>query len=62
MFIEKESQVWLENIQRTFSRMTEIPAEEVSQALKSPQLSLFLFQFSDYEGGDRPPRDKNKVL
>ncbi len=62
MFIEKESQVWLENIQRTFSRMTEIPAEEVSQALKSPQLSLFLFQFSDYEGGDRPPRDKNRVL
>ena len=62
MLIEKESNFWLENIQRTFSRMTDIPAEEVTEALKSPQLSLFLFQFSDYEGGGRPPRDKSKVL
>lgn len=62
MFIEKESEVWLENIQRVFSRLTDIPPEEVLEALKSPQLSLFLFQFSDYEGDGRPPRDKTKVL
>lgn len=62
MFIEKESDVWLGNIQRIFSRMTDIPPEEVTEALKSPQLSLFLFQFSDYEGEGRPPRDKSKVL
>ena len=62
LFIEKESEVWLANIQRVFARMTDIPPEEIEQALKSPQLSLFLFQFSDYEGEGRPPRDKNKVL
>lgn len=62
MFIEKESQVWLDNVKRVFSRMTDIPEEELLEALKSPQLSLFLFQFSDYDGEGRPPRDKNKVL
>lgn len=61
-FIEKESQVWLNNIQRTFSRMTDVPPEEILANLKSPQLSLFLFQFSDYDGSGRPARDKNKVL
>lgn len=61
-FIEKESAVWLGNIQRVFERMTDIPAEEVNEALRSPQLSLFLFQFSDYAGGNRKPRSKDKVL
>lgn len=61
-FIEKESTVWLENIQRVFERMTDIPPEEINAVLRSPQLSLFLFQFSDYAGGDRPPRHKEKVL
>jgi F420-non-reducing hydrogenase small subunit len=61
-FIEKESSVWLENIQRVFERMTDIPVEEVNEALRSPQLSLFLFQFSDYAGGHRKPRSKDKVL
>jgi F420-non-reducing hydrogenase small subunit len=61
-FIEKESSVWLENIQRVFERMTDIPVEEVNEMLRSPQLSLFLFQFSDYAGGHRKPRSKEKVL
>ena len=62
VFIEKESSVWLEKIQHVFEHMTDIPPEEVNEALRSPQLSMFLFQFSDYAGGDRPPRSKEKVL
>jgi F420-non-reducing hydrogenase small subunit len=61
-FIDKESSVWLEKIQHVFEHMTDIPPEEINQALRSPQLSMFLFQFSDYVGGDRPPRSKEKVL
>ena len=61
-FIEKESAVWLENIQRVFERMTNIPPEELNDALRSPQLSMFLFQFSDYAGGGRRVRSKDKVL
>jgi hypothetical protein len=34
----------------------------ISQALVSPQFALFLFQFSDYAGGDRPARRKDKVI
>ena len=30
--------------------MTEIPQDELREALVSPQLALFLFQFSDYAG------------
>lgn len=61
-FIEKESAVWLENIKRVFERMTDIPSEEIDEALRSPQLSMFLFQFSDYAGGNRRIRSKEKVL
>ena len=61
-FIEKESGVWMENIQRVFERMTNIPSEELNEALRSPQLSMFLFQFSDYAGGNRRIRSKDKVL
>ncbi len=61
-FIEKESTVWLENIQRVFERMTDIPPEEINAALRSPQLSMFLFQFSDYAGGNRRVRSKDEVL
>lgn len=60
--IEKDSQVWLASIQRVFAALTNIPKEEVKEALLSPQLSLFLFQFSDYAGTDQPPRPKEKVL
>ncbi|MBN1486369.1 MAG: hypothetical protein JW981_01930 [Anaerolineae bacterium] len=61
-FIEKESSAWFDSIQRVFASMTDIPPEEIEAALRSPQLALFLFQFSDYAGTDRPPRQKEKVL
>jgi len=60
--IEKDSVAWLESIQRVFSALTNIPSEEVREALLSPQLALFLFQFSDYAATGRPPRPKEKVL
>ena len=60
--IEKESHAWYESIQRVFAAMTDIPSEELSPALRSPQLALFLFQFADYAGPGRPPRPKEKVL
>ena len=62
VFIERESQFWFKSIQRVFAGMTDIPEKEISQALRSAQLSLFLFQFSDYANGDREPRPKEKVL
>ncbi len=62
VLIEKDSQAWLESIQKVFHAMTNIPDDELKEALLSPQLALFLFQFSDYAGGDRPPRPKEKVL
>jgi len=62
MLIEKDSTVWLESIQRVFAALTDIPADEIREALLSPQLALFLFQFSDYAGTERPPRPKEKVL
>ena len=61
-FIEKESSVWLESIQKVFERMTNIPPEEINEMLRSPQLSMFLFQFSDYAGGNRRVRSKDEVL
>ncbi len=60
-FIEKEAQAWFNAIQRVFTAMTDIPAEEIEATLHSPQLSMFLFQFSDAAGG-MPPRSKEKVL
>ena len=62
VFIEQESDVWFRSIKRVFSAMTAIPEEEIDEALRSPQLALFLFQFSDYSGGDRLVRPKEKVL
>jgi F420-non-reducing hydrogenase small subunit len=61
-FIEKESSAWLTSIQRVFAALTDIPPEEVLAALRTPQLALFLFQFSDYASPGRPPRPKEKVL
>lgn len=60
--IEKESAAWLSSIQRVISSLTDIPAAEVDLALRSPHLSLFLFQFSDYSGPGRKPRPKEKVI
>ena len=62
MLIERDSTAWLESIQRVFAALTDIPTDEIREALVSPQLALFLFQFSDYAGTDRPPRPIEKVL
>lgn len=62
LLIEKDSAAWLENIERVFATLTDIPPAELREALLSPQLALFLFQFTDYAGGERPPRPKEKVL
>ena len=61
-FIEKESQAWFNSIQRVFSHMTDIPEEEIDAALRSPQLSLFLFQFADYAGTRQVQRNKDQVV
>jgi F420-non-reducing hydrogenase small subunit len=67
-FIEKESQAWLTSIQRVFTAMTDIPTEEIEAELHSPQLAMFLFQFSDYDEdsssgeGMKPSRLKGKML
>lgn len=61
-FIEKGSEAWLSSIQRVFEKMTNIPPEEIQETLRSPQLSLFIFQFSDYDHPGKPPRPKEKVL
>ena len=61
-FIEKESEAWLSSIQRVFAAMTDVPEEDLTAGLRSPQMALFLFQFSDYAGGGRPARLKEKVL
>lgn len=61
-FIEKGSEKWLNAIRRIFSRMTEVPEEEIESALRSPQLSLFLFQFADYAGAGQAPRQKEQMV
>ncbi|NLS76940.1 MAG: hypothetical protein GXY76_06735 [Chloroflexi bacterium] len=62
VLIDKGSTEWLASIQRVFQSLTDVPAAEIEQAARSPQMALFLFQFSDYAGVDRPPRPKEKVL
>ncbi len=75
VLIEKASDAWFKSIKRVFAAMTDIPEEEVDRALRSPQLALFLFQFSDYTGAEvrsglgrryvdlrHTPRPKEKVL
>jgi F420-non-reducing hydrogenase small subunit len=66
-FIEKEAQAWFNSIQRVFTGMTDIPPAEIEAELHSPQLAMFLFQFSDYadetnRGQVKPPRPKEKML
>jgi len=70
--IEKESSAWFSSIKRVFGSMTDISEDEIDSALRSPQLSLFLFQFSDYAAQvgsglgprerDRPLRSREKML
>jgi F420-non-reducing hydrogenase small subunit len=61
-FIEKDAAAWLKSIRRIFSHMTDVPDEEIDAALRSPQLSLFLFQFADYLDMDQSPRQKEQVV
>jgi F420-non-reducing hydrogenase small subunit len=61
-FIEKESKAWLASIQRVFATMTDVPPEEITAQLASPQLALFLFQFSDYVDAGESHSRKGKVL
>ncbi len=61
-FIEKESEAWFTSIHRVFTHMTDIPEEEIETALRSPQLSLFLFQFADYAEAGQAPRHKEQVV
>jgi F420-non-reducing hydrogenase small subunit len=61
-FIEKESEAWFATVHRVFAHMTDIPEEEIEAALRSPQLSLFLFQFADYAGAGQVPRHKDQVV
>lgn len=58
-FISRSSQEWFAAIRKVFERMTAVPSEELDEALRSPQLALFIFQFSDYAA---IPRDVKKVL
>lgn len=58
-FISRSSQEWFDAIKKVFQRMTDIPEEEIDQAVRSPQLALFVFQFADYAA---VPRDVEKVL
>jgi F420-non-reducing hydrogenase small subunit len=62
ILMEKGKTAWLQSIQRIFEALTDISAEKVNEGLRSPQLSLFLFQFSDYDGISRPIRPKEKII
>jgi F420-non-reducing hydrogenase small subunit len=61
-FIKKSSQNWLKSVQRIFSHMTDVPDEEIDAALRSPQLSLFMFQFVDTLGREQKPRNKEQMV
>lgn len=61
-FIEKESSTWMNSIVKVFTTMTDIPPEEIRKGLHSPQYSMFLFQFSDYDEDNRAPRAKETVV
>jgi F420-non-reducing hydrogenase small subunit len=62
VLIERASAEWIASIKRVFAGLTDIPPDEVDLALRSPQMALFLFQFSDYSRVGRPPRPKERVL
>ncbi|HHX43055.1 MAG TPA: hypothetical protein GX714_03570 [Chloroflexi bacterium] len=58
-FIARSSDEWFTAIQKVFARMTDIPADDIARAVRSPQLALFVFQFADYAA---TPRDVRRVL
>ena len=61
-FIEKDAEVWLNSMMKVFSHMTDVPDEDINAAFRSPQISLFIFQFADYLGMGQKPRQKEKVV
>ena len=61
-FIEKDADQWLLSIQKVFEAMTNVPPEEIAVVLRSPQLSLFLFQFADYDSKNKKLRGKESIV
>ena len=62
-YLNKEPSFVLDNLRRTFTRMTDIPEVEINEALDSPWLSLFLDQFTDYTQDEAlPKRTKEKMI
>jgi len=62
VFIAKDANAWLTSIKRIFATMTDIAPEIIDAELRSPQLALFVFQFADYDGVERPPRPPERIL
>ena len=58
-FVSRSSEEWFTAIQKVFSRLTDIAPEVIDEMARSPQYSLFTFQFADYAGRQR---DVRKVL
>lgn len=62
-YLNKEPKFVLDNLRRVFTRMTDIPEDEINEALESPWLSLFLDQFTDYTQDESLPlRTKEKMI
>jgi len=62
-YLNREPEFVLDNLRRVFTRMTDIPIEEINAALASPWLSLFLGQFTDYtQDQSLPQRTKEKMI
>lgn len=62
-YLNKEPSFVLDNLRKVFTRMTDIPEEEINEALESPWLSLFLDQFTDYTQDETlPTRTKDKFI
>jgi hypothetical protein len=61
--ISTKTMIRVDNLRRVFTRMTDIPIEEINAALASPWLSLFLGQFTDYtQDQSLPQRTKEKMI
>jgi F420-non-reducing hydrogenase small subunit len=62
-YLNKAPEFVLDNLRRTYTRMTDIPETEINEGLESPWLSLFLGQFTDYTQDDSLPlRTKEKMI
>ncbi len=58
-FISRSSEEWLAAMQRVFARMTDIPAEEIDRALRSPQTGSIRLPVCRLH---RQQRDPGRVL